>query len=94
VIADRESTADLAEPEIRDRIRAFVRGSLPNDDGHPIDDDAPLLRGSLDSLGLMELLTFIEDEFGLAIDPDDIDEQHFGSIRRVATLVAARTRHA
>jgi acyl carrier protein len=91
---EQGSRVELTEPEIRDRIRGFVQESLSMTDGDTFDDDAPLLQGRLDSLALMELLTFIEDAFGVAVDPDDIDELHFGTIDRVARLVVARTQRA
>ena len=50
-----------------------------------------MLRGRLDSTGLMLLLTFVEDEFGLELAYEDIDERNFGSIDRLAGLIIAKS---
>jgi hypothetical protein len=36
----------------------------------------------------MELLSFVEDEFGVPVVYTDIDEDNFGSIERIARFVA------
>ena len=45
--------------------------------------------GLVDSIGAMELLSFMEDEFGIVVQHTDIDEANFGSIDRIARFVAA-----
>jgi acyl carrier protein len=41
----------------------------------------------LDSLGLQQLITFIEAEFTLSIGDDDLLPENFESIRTIAQLV-------
>ena len=55
--------------------------------------DADLIRtGILDSLALVELLTYIEKEFGAEISLDDIEIEDFHSIVRIAEYVNAHSR--
>ncbi len=75
--------ADVAE-----RVRAFVASEILIDSKARIDERTPLLRGLIDSAGLMELLSFVEDEFGVAIHHTDIGEDNFGSIDQIARFVA------
>lgn len=82
------------DADIRVRLGAFIRAELLFDRANALSDDALLLRGRIDSIGLMELLTFVEDEFGVVLDPDDIDEEHFGTIDRLASLVESKLPHA
>jgi acyl carrier protein len=50
--------------------------------------DQPLLADQvLDSLGLQNLITFIEAEFALSIGDDDLLPENFESIRTIAELV-------
>ena len=50
--------------------------------------DQPLLADQvLDSLGLQNLITFIEAEFSLRIGDDDLLPENFESIRTIAELV-------
>ena len=58
------------------------------------DDEIPLDRslleaGILDSYGIVDLLTFIEGEFGLAIPDEDITKEKMGSIRKMANYISA-----
>lgn len=54
------------------------------------DDDSLLERGVVDSMGVMELVAFIEEEFGVTAGDDDITEQNLGSLRAIGTFVSAR----
>jgi acyl carrier protein len=47
--------------------------------------------GVLDSLALVELLTYIEKEFGTEISLDNIDIEDFHSIARIAEYVDAHS---
>ena len=46
--------------------------------------------GALDSLGFVQLLALLEQEFGLTVSLEDLQEENFRSIARIAELVAAR----
>lgn len=51
------------------------------------DDDKLLESGVLDSMGVMELLGFIEERFGVVPRDEEITEQNMGSLRAIAALV-------
>jgi acyl carrier protein len=80
------------QAEAADRIRVFVASALLLDPTARVDGDTPLLRGLIDSTGLMELLSFVEDEFGVPVEHTDIDEENFGSVDRIARFVARASR--
>ena len=46
--------------------------------------------GRLDSLGVVELLFQLEQRFGIRIDPDDLEVDHFRSLAAIAAFIAAR----
>jgi acyl carrier protein len=51
-------------------------------------DDEPLLgRGIIDSLGVMELIGFVEEAFGIQVNDFDVTEEHFGSVAAIARYV-------
>jgi len=55
--------------------------------------DADLVRTDiLDSLALVELLAYIEKEFGAEISLDDVEIEDFHSIARIAEYVDAHSR--
>jgi acyl carrier protein len=56
-----------------------------------IGDNESLLRsGVITSLGMMELVGWVEDHFGVAVDPDEITENNFDTLAAVARFVAAK----
>ena len=54
-------------------------------------DDAPLFgNGIIDSLGVMELIAFTEQELGVPVDDADITERNFGSVASITRFVIAK----
>jgi len=51
--------------------------------------DSPLLTsGLLDSLGIVKLLSFIEDEFDAEIDDADFDPENFETLNSITKLIS------
>jgi acyl carrier protein len=68
-------------------IREYIRDELLVADGSSLRDDTPLWGGVLDSVGLMQLITFIEERFGVDIGDEELTSAHFGTIGDIAALV-------
>ena len=80
------------ENQIREKIRGYLDTNflymMPD---LVLDDDDRLLeRGVVDSMGIVEMLTFVEDEFGVKPADDEISEANFGSVRAIVRFVAAK----
>ena len=74
--------------EISDRIRDFISSELMFEDGSAIlSDDTPLLSGVIDSLGLMQLISFIEEEFDVAIDDAEVTASNFRTVGDIQRLI-------
>ncbi|HYH19569.1 MAG TPA: acyl carrier protein [Azospirillum sp.] len=67
--------------------RAFERDSVP------VDEDI-FASGFTNSLFAMQLVDFVEREFGIEIDPEDLDIDNFRTLGRVAALVERKTARA
>ena len=80
-------------PEIVSALRQFVRESFlyMHPDSNFGDDDPLLASGVIDSLGVMELIGFIEERWNLAVQPAQITTANFGSIRSMAGYIAVST---
>jgi acyl carrier protein len=71
------------------RLRAFFSEKLSVE---VTSIDANLAQtGILDSLALVELLSYIEEEFGAEISLDDVEIEDFHSIARIAEYVDAHS---
>jgi len=70
------------------RIRTFVVDTflLGDDDG--FDDDASLIEGGIvDSTGVMELVSFLEETYGIAIEDRELVAANLDSITRLRAFV-------
>jgi acyl carrier protein len=53
-------------------------------------DDNLLIGGLVDSLGIMQLISFIEQNFNIRVPPEDVTIEHFRSIRVIAEYIERR----
>jgi acyl carrier protein len=71
---------------LSDRIRSFLEGQFP-----PVrtlcDEDRLLGDGILDSLGILEVVSFLEREFGMTVSDDELLPENFNSISKLAAFV-------
>jgi len=74
--------------EISDRIRDYINSELMLEDSSAsLSDDTPLLAGVIDSLGLMQLISFIEEEFDVAIDDAEVTATNFRTVGDIQRLI-------
>lgn len=74
-----------------EQIRTFVVDAFyaPAD----LAEDASLLdTGTMDSTGVLELIVFVEQRFGVTVGEREILPDNFDSIRRVASFVERKIR--
>jgi acyl carrier protein len=70
------------------RIRQYILQNLYYAEDNALDLDASFLEtGVVDSMGVMELVAFVQSEFGVGVEPDEIVVDNFDSIRKVADFV-------
>jgi acyl carrier protein len=75
-----------------DRLRTFIVEELNWDgDPHELTPDYPLIeRQVVDSLGITLTLTFLEEQFGVAVSDDELLPENFESIRRITEFIDAK----
>lgn len=70
-------------------IEELIRDVAP--DVGPVDPGADLIEAELiDSLGIIQLISSLEEKYGIAIDDDDLDPENFRSVERIAMFVEAK----
>lgn len=76
------------EAKIKDYIAANL---LFSDNGFPYPEDASFLEeGIVDSQGVMELVMFVEENFGVVVDDMDIVPDNFDSISQLAAYIRSK----
>lgn len=74
---------------IEARIREFItRDILYSESDYPHSDDASFIKeGVIDSLGVVELVTFAGKQFGVEVAQADVTPQNFDSVNRLAAFI-------
>jgi acyl carrier protein len=54
------------------------------------EDDSLLGGGVIDSMGVMEIVAFLESEFGIEVEDADVTEDNLGSLGAIARYVDAK----
>ena len=87
------TSEDTAAVEIiREQLRDFIwRSFLASDATLTVEDDASLLaEGIVDETGILELVLFLEETYGIQVAEDDLTPEHFDSVNSMASYVAER----
>jgi acyl carrier protein len=76
---------------IKDQVRQFVTSNFYVADPSSLDDNASLLdRGVIDSTGVLEVIFFIEENFGIKVEDSEMLPDNLDSIDRIASFVARK----
>ncbi len=72
-------------------VRDFIFQKFPLARQRDVSNDDSLLEGGLiDSLGLLDVVMFLESQFEITLEDDDMVSDHFDSIASISRLVEER----
>lgn len=77
---------------VQERLRSYIVEELrfPGQASH-LTGDLPLLeREILDSMGILQVVTYLEGEYGIEIDDEDLIAENFATIDAIAGLVESK----
>lgn len=82
----------MTEAEILSAVRAFIEENfLYMKPGLVLGDDDNLMKkGIVDSMGVLEVLSFLEEKLGVTVADDDVTEANLGTPNAIARFVAAK----
>lgn len=77
---------------VKETLRHYIlKTHLAGESPDSLQSDTPLLTsGILDSLAALGLVTFIEEQFGVALDVYDTSIERFDRIDDIASTIAAK----
>ena len=72
-----------------EKIRAYIlENYLFSDDANALkDNDSFLDKGILDSTGILEVIYFLEDEFNIKVDDDELIPENLDSVSNIAAFI-------
>ncbi|OJX39546.1 MAG: acyl carrier protein [Chloroflexi bacterium 44-23] len=79
--------------EIQEKIKKFIADNiLFSENGYPYAvSDSFLEKGVVDSMNIMEIVAFVEDEFSISVDDLEIVPANFDSVKNVTEFVERKT---
>jgi acyl carrier protein len=83
-----ETNQTMEKSKIIDSVRQFIFNQFPTARHRSLGDADPLLEsGIIDSLGVLDVVGFIESEFKITVADEDLTPENFQNIRRISEFV-------
>lgn len=78
---------------IAEQVREYVAENFMfSDNGYSLADDVSFLEeGIVDSTGVLELVMFVEEAFGVVVEDQEIVPENFDSVSRLAAYIEQKT---
>ncbi|MGE5339913.1 MAG: acyl carrier protein [Candidatus Omnitrophota bacterium] len=78
--------------ELKEKIRKFIESNLVvfEDEAEFSDSDNIFEMGFVNSLFAMKLVNYIEQEFGITVDNDDLEISNFSSVDRIVGYIESK----
>ena len=81
----------MQNERISEQIRSFIGRTFPVARNKKVANDQDLLEtGILDSLGVLELVAFIEKEYGMSVNDDELMPENFRSVDQLTAFVRGK----
>lgn len=74
----------------QDRLKAFIASRFLKDQKELADDESLFGAGIIDSLGMLELVGFIERTFRISVNPSEVIIEHFDTVHRILQFIAQK----
>ena len=75
--------------QLQEQVRGFIIENFLFGDAEPLTDDAVSLldNGIVDSVGVMELVAWLEQNHGLKVEDQELVPENFDSVARLVSFV-------
>jgi len=77
---------------IEQQLRQFVIETFlfGNDDGQFSSDDSFMEKGLIDSMGILNLVSFVENEYDIEVTDAELIPEIWDSVNRIAAFIASK----
>ncbi|MET0591496.1 MAG: phosphopantetheine-binding protein [Polyangiaceae bacterium] len=76
-----------SEADIISAVRTYMQKELLQSEVELADDLALIEGGHLTSLQTVQLVMFLSEQYGVEIEPEEVNEDEFRSLKTIAALV-------
>lgn len=85
------ATQTTIDPAVAQGVRAFIVENFLLGQDSGFDNGESLLEtGIIDSTGIMHVVAFLEERFGIAVEDDDLVADNLDSIERIAGFIGRK----
>ena len=85
---DREYIAGVVNMMKTHEIRAFIVDNFLFGEEGKLTDSAPLLeKHIIDSTGVLEIVSFLEERFGIRIEDEELAPENLGSVEKISLFL-------
>ena len=79
--------------QIRDAVREYIlKNYLFTTDASALRDDVSLMQtGVIDSTGVLELIMFLQEQFGIEVADEEMLPENLDSVNAIAAFVARKS---
>ena len=83
--------AQMTEMDIKSKLREFLKNNflLGNDSGLN-DDDSFMSKGIVDSTGILEVVSFVEQNFGFRVEDEELIPDNLDSINNLVKYITKK----
>jgi len=76
--------------DTKNKIKDYIIESTFDDVENITDDTLIFEKGVLDSMGLLFLIEFLKEEFGVTTNDDELIEENFESINKIVAFLESK----
>ena len=77
--------------EVKSKIRIFIVENFLFGDDNGLGDDTSFLEdGIIDSTGVLELVSFLEEEFSITVEDDELIPENLDSLNNIAAYLGKK----
>jgi acyl carrier protein len=78
--------------EIKEKIKVFINDNFLFDSDHKTisEDDSFLEKGIIDSTGVLELVSFIEEAFGFRVEDEELIPDNLDSLNKITLYISKK----
>ena len=78
--------------DIEQEVRSFIADTFLLGNSGALDDDAPLQGNVIDSTGVIELIMFVQNRFGISVEDEEVMTDNFASVKNVVAFIENKLR--
>lgn len=79
-----------ANSEIKNKVMTYIHEVVYVEKDKINDESLIFKEGFIDSMGFISLISFLENEFGVVADDNDLTEENFESINAISAFISTK----